>query len=219
MADTAEKQLTTAILFEDKEPGSPSYGAMALGTQGFMIADAIVNDEWDWRTFGNGKGFTADLIVLGHLLGGSVDFDLNQGILKISHTDGSYSLLDANGIRKHVGSTNQDYHYLSEAGSVTIPSTNGIATFDITLDPAFKGKNFKVKVSIANSLNSSPYMGESLVSFACYVNSLDIANGKATITGYTRWYDARELIGDQINGTSTAQFYFSDLIVTWVAIA
>lgn len=42
--------------------------AMKLCGEGFMIA-AGRNDQgnWDWRTFGTGEGFTADLIVAGYL--------------------------------------------------------------------------------------------------------------------------------------------------------
>lgn len=219
MADTAEKQLATAILFEDTIVGSPTYGALAIGTQGFMIADTIVNDAWDFRTFGTGKGFTADLIVLGHLLGGAVDFDLNQGILKISHTDGSYSLLDANGIRKHVGSTNKDYHYLCETGEVMTTAANSPVT--ISLDPSFQGKQFKVIVGIMDSENPTPYNGETMVSFTAYVDdeSYNYANGTVSLYGWGTWYDCRELIGDEINNTPQDRTYTSELRLAWTAIA
>ena len=42
--------------------------AMMLTGEGFMIADGKTSDgEWNWRTFGTGKGFTADAIVTGYL--------------------------------------------------------------------------------------------------------------------------------------------------------
>ena len=41
---------------------------MQLCGEGFMIASAKTDDgKWDWRTFGTGEGFTADLIVTGFL--------------------------------------------------------------------------------------------------------------------------------------------------------
>lgn len=65
----AQKQDVRAILFEDLEPSSPTYGAMALGTAGFEIADKRTADgrDWQWSTFGTAKGFKADLIVAGTL--------------------------------------------------------------------------------------------------------------------------------------------------------
>lgn len=42
--------------------------AMQLCSQGFRIASGCKADgSWDWRTFGTGKGFTADLITAGTL--------------------------------------------------------------------------------------------------------------------------------------------------------
>lgn len=100
-AENAVLQKSKAILFEDKVEESPSYGAMALGTTGFMIAAQRLPDDsdWDWRTFGTGQGFFADLIVAGTMLadrirGGILEsqnykdgesgfrLDLNNGIIE-----------------------------------------------------------------------------------------------------------------------------------------
>lgn len=90
-AESAEFQKEKAILFEDKVLDSPTYGAMALGTTGFMIAARRLPDDsdWDWRTFGTGKGFLADFIIGGVLLSlnyvdGETGFklDLNNGIIE-----------------------------------------------------------------------------------------------------------------------------------------
>lgn len=100
-AENAVLQKEKAILFEDKVPGSPTYGAMALGTTGFMIAAKRLPDDsdWDWKTFGTGQGFLADLIVAGTMLadrirGGALmsqnfedgeagfELDLNNGIIR-----------------------------------------------------------------------------------------------------------------------------------------
>lgn len=65
----AKKQDVRAILFEDLDPASELYGAMALGTQGFQIASERLPDgsDWKWTTFGTAKGFFADLITAGTL--------------------------------------------------------------------------------------------------------------------------------------------------------
>lgn len=70
MKDIAQKQDIRALLCEDLDPESPTYGAMCYGTMGFMIASERTPDgrDWDWRTFGTGKGFFADLIVAGTML-------------------------------------------------------------------------------------------------------------------------------------------------------
>lgn len=66
---SAKKQADKAILFEDMDPQSPTFGAMAIGTTGFMIADGRTEDDrdWNWKTFGTGKGFVADYLIAGIL--------------------------------------------------------------------------------------------------------------------------------------------------------
>ncbi|WP_338658813.1 phage tail spike protein [Paraclostridium sordellii] len=67
--DVAEKQHIRAMLFEDLNPESPTYGAMCIGSMGFEIASERTSDnkDWKWSTFGSGQGFVADHIVAGVL--------------------------------------------------------------------------------------------------------------------------------------------------------
>ncbi|GIM32971.1 phage tail spike protein [Paraclostridium bifermentans] len=67
--DIAEKQHVRAMLFEDLNPKSPTYGAMCIGSMGFEISNKRTSDgnNWDWSTFGSGQGFVADHIVAGVL--------------------------------------------------------------------------------------------------------------------------------------------------------
>lgn len=68
MRDVAEKQHVRAMLFEDLDPNSPTYGAMCIGSMGFEIAsERDSNGEWIWTTFGSGQGFAANCIVTGVL--------------------------------------------------------------------------------------------------------------------------------------------------------
>lgn len=65
----AQKQDVRAILFEDTDPESPTYGAMCLGTQGFQIADSRTTDgkDWDWTTAFTAKGGYANTLIAGIL--------------------------------------------------------------------------------------------------------------------------------------------------------
>lgn len=67
--DIAEKQHVRAMLFEDLNPESPTYGAMCIGSMGFEIASKRTTDgkNWSWSTFGSGQGFVANHIVAGVL--------------------------------------------------------------------------------------------------------------------------------------------------------
>ncbi|ENK0818229.1 phage tail protein, partial [Clostridium botulinum] len=90
MSDTAETQVERAILFEDKDPNSSTYGALCMGTRGFQIASSMTNEEWQWSTFGTGQGFTADLISAGVLksLDGTLKIDLGGNTFKTYNWSG-----------------------------------------------------------------------------------------------------------------------------------
>lgn len=64
--DQASHSDVQAILFENNDEDSPHYGAMAIGTAGFMIADSKTGEgTWSWRTLGTAKGIVADAIYTG----------------------------------------------------------------------------------------------------------------------------------------------------------
>lgn len=66
MRDVAQKQHILAMLFEDRIKGSATYGALAIGTKGLLIADERLPDDsdWDWRTF-----IKAGLVYADELIG------------------------------------------------------------------------------------------------------------------------------------------------------
>lgn len=85
----AQKQNVRAILFEDLDPDSPTYGAMSIGTQGFQIADERTADglDWNWRTAATAKGAYADVIGAGTLKGVEILADKGTvGGWKITNT-------------------------------------------------------------------------------------------------------------------------------------
>lgn len=63
----AEVLQDQGILLENTDAASSAYGAMYLGPGLFAIAGGKQGDEWNWRTFGTGKGFVADEMITGTL--------------------------------------------------------------------------------------------------------------------------------------------------------
>lgn len=89
------------------EDGTPTItaGAKAIQicSQGFRIASGVKEgtNEWDWRTFGTGDGFTADLITAGVIQGGSNHWNLDTGDLLF--TQGSIANVDSEGVQHGKG--------------------------------------------------------------------------------------------------------------------
>lgn len=109
LRDVAQKQDVRAMLFEDLNPDSPTFGAMCLGSMGFEIASKRTADgkDWIWSTFGTGKGFFADYIIAGTMLadriyGGTLTIggiDNIAGIIKVLDGNGAIlTIMDKDGI-------------------------------------------------------------------------------------------------------------------------
>lgn len=110
----AKKQEVRAILFEDLDPDSPTFGAMCLGTLGFEIAGERTGDgrDWKWSTFGTGKGFCADFIVAGTMLADRI----KGGTLELGGED------NGNGIARVMDATGKEIVRLDKGGVYAIGS-------------------------------------------------------------------------------------------------
>lgn len=108
----AQRQDVRAILFEDTMKGSPTYGAMCLGTQGFQISDRRTTDgrDWDWTTAFTAKGGYADVLVAGLLSDktGKSFWNLDTGELQLS---GVFRQFATNGYRSVEISNNEAKFY------------------------------------------------------------------------------------------------------------
>lgn len=83
--DIAHKQDVRAILFEDLNHESPTFGALCIGTQGLQIAKKrnVSNSDWVWGTAINFESVIADYIITGVLSDklGNNYWDLDNGKL------------------------------------------------------------------------------------------------------------------------------------------
>ena len=80
------------MIFTDNPDESQAKWAMNLGALGFRIANnKKPNGSWDFRTFGTGDGFTADLIRAGRLEGGWGYIDFNAKSLNFGNGAMTYS--------------------------------------------------------------------------------------------------------------------------------
>ena len=86
--NVAQQQVVRAILFEDLDPNSPTFGAMCLGTQGLQISRQrnAYNTDWVWGTAIDFQSIYANYLITGTISDktGSNYWDLDTGRFKLS---------------------------------------------------------------------------------------------------------------------------------------
>lgn len=87
--DIAQKQDVRAILFEDLDKSSPTFGALCIGTQGIQIAKQrnATNTDWQWGTAIDFQSINADYVITGILTDrqGNFYLDMNTGDLRMKN--------------------------------------------------------------------------------------------------------------------------------------
>lgn len=205
----AQPQEIRAMQFEDLVEGSPTFGATTIGTMGMSIAKNRTPDgkDWDWETFISAGEVWADRLigtlktVLIESMDGSVNINLNNGEFRIGstdgtdtaihtnhsstwkHSDGSYTEANADGLMRHNGTTNKNYHYLTYVGQLVVGDWQHATEVTVTVPSEFKGKDFNVITAVQNTGN----VGEvGLANLWCQVRGVDRVNGTFNILAYAR---------------------------------
>lgn len=77
----------------DREIDDNPQRVIYVGAGTLAIADSKKsNGDWNFRTFGTGEGFIADLLVAGTILGGNVRWNLEDGTFIIGKNADDYSM-------------------------------------------------------------------------------------------------------------------------------
>ena len=181
---------------------------------GSDIGTIVTQNADSWRLSINGKlsgtyyNFDGTNFSIGSSNGSTTAYHAS-GYSKWTHSDGSWTRIDANGLTWHKSGSSSGYHYLLYAGEYTCDSEQYVT---ITLPDEFKGKNFKVVTSIKRIFIAyEEYVSGCyfpLLSFYAEAESIDTANGRFTIyasirawnrVGYGGW---GQLVG---NGSSASE--------------
>ena len=178
------------------------------------IGTVVKQNATSWGLSINGKlsgtnyTFDGNNFTIGSTTGNTTAYHA-AGYSKWTHTDGSYTRIDAKGMTWSKGGTASGYHYLLHAGEYRCPSES---TWTITLPSEFQGKDFKVVTSIKRIyISSDSYVTGCyfpLLSF--YAEALNINKNAGTFqvyasvrawnrTGYSNW---GQMVG---NGTTAAE--------------
>ncbi len=201
-------------LDENGLPTKTGGSAIQICSQGFRIASGTKADgSWDWRTFGTGNGFTADLITTGSLLASLI----TAGIIQ-DKTGNNYWNLDTGELRmtgyakdsETISSV--DVEYAQNQSAVTAP-TSGWQT----AAPAYKSGYYiwsRTKTVYADPDTQPSYSTPVMISGrdgadgktptatvvkSGTVSTITITNADGTVTKAT--------VNDGTNGTKGANGY------------
>lgn len=152
------------------------------------VGTIVTQNATNWNLSINGKlsgtnyNFDGTNFTIGSSWGNTTAYHA-AGYSKWTHSDGSYTRVDANGLTWSKGGTASTYHCLLYAGEYTCDSES---TVTIQLPSEFIGKNFKVVTSIKriytsdNSHVTSAYFP--LISF--YAEALNLNRNTGTFQVY-----------------------------------
>ena len=150
----AQKQDVRAILFEDLDPDSPTYGALCIGTQGIQIAKERneTDTDWVWGTAIDFEAVNADYIITGVLTDatGRFSLNLNTGELYIQDlsnlkTTVTQIQFDVDGIKSTVSGMQEDVNLIKNIPileiSTSLPTQQVLDQTTSTYIPDFSSQN------------------------------------------------------------------------------
>lgn len=105
---------------------------------------------------------------------------------KYNHSDGSYTQISSEGLKRFVAGTGENYHYLLHVVNFIYGESSSTQAYWIQLPEAFKGKQFKVYFAISDSMTTPNYK-YAMQRFVCTRHpdfSIDYANARVPVIAY-----------------------------------
>lgn len=159
--NVAQKTDVRAILFEDLDEESDTYGALAIGTLGVQISTTRTADgkDWDWTTAITATGIVANAIVTGTMYADRI----RGGTLKLggaNDENGTAVIYDEDGVRGlTLNRSGTNFFYdstLIGRISRTIAKANDVDKYGVSLT-AVNSDGFVAIGSVSSSNRMSPY--------------------------------------------------------------
>ena len=110
------------------------------------------------------------------IYGGVATIDKDK--VRIQHDNGSYSQMAVSGFKRFDSGTGRDYHYLSSNGVINVSNRTPVT---VTLPSEFKGKDFKVTLSIFKVNIPSGVGWNGIYDIDSYTSNVDRSNAKFTV--------------------------------------
>ena len=187
-------QVSNRVSATEQNIASLSVTASQIQTEvskkvdGTQVGTIVTQNAESWGISINGKlkgtnyTFDGNNFTIGSTTGNTTAYHAS-GYSKWTHSDGSYTRIDANGLTWSKGGTSSKYHYLMYAGEYTCDSES---TVTIPLPEEFIGKNFKVITAVKRIYTSNSDHVTSayfpLISF--YAEALNLDKNTGTFQVY-----------------------------------
>ena len=168
----------------DREIDDNPQRVIYVGAGTLAIADSKKsNGDWDFRTFGTGQGFVADLLVAGTILGGKVRWNLEDGTLLI-------------------GNSPDDYNLYWDGGTLHLRNTDIDLSNNVDIEDMKKSISLKVsRGDIISEINQSPEQVKIKAS------KIDLEGSSVNIKGTLQTLNSSDDIGIKIDYN---QIHFQD---------
>lgn len=168
----------------------------------FTVTDEIFAEEMNISKFTTGTLNAKDVnlvnVNVDSLVGNKSNFvrtawnainssaDIDGNRLRFTHDDGTSTEIGKDGLRRKTTHDNREYHYLLQMQTFTYGKSSKTETRWIQLADDFKGKDFKVYLAIADSLNAKNYH-YAIQRFVCTIHprfNIDYKNARVPIIAY-----------------------------------
>lgn len=190
------------VTYDKPRNANPTMAIQIMGA-GFRIANSKNSDgTWNWRTFGTGEGFTADLINAGTIKGGSNTWNLETGDLEFTQgvihnaDDSNYWNLSTGELR--LASTGVKVDGNKTLGSYVSDTASSAANSAVSdqLSAYVPKRDFDRYLTFENTFNALTHDGADQGFFiqggkayvnASYVRTGIIVGGDRAVHGQTQW--------------------------------
>lgn len=168
----------------DREIDDNPQRVIYVGAGTLAIADSKKsNGDWNFRTFGTGQGFVADLLVAGTIIGGNVRWNLEDGTFII-------------------GKSSNDYSMYWDGGTLHLRNTDIDLSNNVDIDNMKKSISLKVsRGDIISEINQSPEQVKIKAS------RIDLEGSSVNIKGTLQTLNSTDDIGIKIDYN---QIHFQD---------
>lgn len=179
------EQTVTQYEFESYQVQTAEEIASKVSDETYQ-SEKIQTAELIAQKVSSGEGFSTEFNqnseAFEFILGNGTVVSITKDKIKISHTNGDYSEFRADGLKRHIGSLEKDYHYLNYVGSAVGSGT--VAPVTVQLSSEFIGKEFTVGLAPKDMLHNGYALTDWMADIKLYISGYDYPNGSFNVVAF-----------------------------------